>query len=93
MISVCSQVDGPTRGGFLVFQAHAGERPPRHPSHGNAPCKKEIVFTHEWVGPTSNCAQNYFFDFPSLQVTVDEVLGKTELKAGGGTWDPGILDP
>jgi len=28
-----------------------------------------------------------------LQVTVDEVLGKTELKAGGGTWDPGILDP
>ena len=44
------QVDGPTRGGLPVFQAHAGQRSPRHPPHGDAACKKEIVITREWVG-------------------------------------------
>ena len=43
------QVDGPTRGGLPVFQAHAGQRSPRNPPHGDAPREKEIVITHEWV--------------------------------------------
>lgn len=46
------QVDGPTRGGLPVFQAHAGQRSPRHPPHGDAPREKEIVITHEWVSPS-----------------------------------------
>jgi len=48
-----TEVDGPTRRGLPVFQAHAGERPPRHPPHGNAPCKKEIVITREWFASDS----------------------------------------
>ena len=50
---ICYQVDGATRGGLPVFQAHAGERPPRHTPHGDAACKKEIVITREWVGWTT----------------------------------------
>jgi len=48
-----TEVDGPTRGGLPVFQAHAGERPPRHPPHGDAACKKEIVITREWFASDS----------------------------------------
>ena len=43
-----TEIDGPTRRGLPAFQAHAGERPPHHLPHGNAPCKKGIVITLEW---------------------------------------------
>lgn len=49
-----TEVDGPTRRGLPVFQAHAGERPPRHPPDGNAPCKKKkLVITREWFASDS----------------------------------------
>jgi len=44
-----AEVYGAARGGFPVFQAHAGERPARHAPHGDAPREEKIVITPEWV--------------------------------------------
>ena len=52
-ISLFIQVDGPTRRGLPVFQAHPGDGPLGHPPYGNAPCKKELVITLVWFASDS----------------------------------------
>ena len=47
--SAWCEVDGPEGRGLPLLQAHAGQRAPRHPPHGNAAREEKIITQIGWV--------------------------------------------
>lgn len=73
------EVDGPAGRGLPLLQAHAGQRAPRHPPHGNAAREEKIITQIGWVEDSHGhvltflIKDNYFRSSENV-----EVLGKTD---------------